>query len=769
MATTRFEERRRSLLSDAALRGPAFGRAYAALVDEWLAALLGAEPGVAVVAIGAYGRQALAPASDLDVALLHDGRHDVRALAERLWYPIWDARIHLDHSVRSGREAREVARQDLKSVLSLLDGRFIAGDPALAERVLTAVRDEWAASARRRLPGLDQVTQSRHRKEGDVAHLLEPDLKQAKGGLRDLRVLHALELAAPVLELPQDELEAAECTLFAVRVELHRASGRALDRLRLEEQDAVAARAGYPDAEELVRAVAGAGHTIARVADDAWRRTRSWLAGPRGRSAAGRDCPLGRGLVLRDGELDVTADADLEDPTLVVRAAAQAAGLGVPFRRGALERLASAPTPGDPWPDEARHALVSLLGTGEGLVPVFEALDAAGLLERMLPEWVTVRSKPQRNAFHRFTVDRHLLETVVQANRLTRRVSRPDLLLVGAWLHDIGKGSPGDHTDAGVELVARIAARLGFPPADRDVLIALVRHHLLLPSIATGRDLSDPATIEAVARAVERRDTLALLGALTEADSLATGDTAWSSWKAELLDVLVTRVDAYLATGGAATPASSDPSVEELRDLARRGRGQDLLVETDDRVVRVATRDAPGVLSRIVGVLALHGQSVLTAEAISEDGIAADRFRLEPRLPGTDLDRDRLTHDLRSALDGTLELDAQLAARESRYSHRPARAASPAAPVVIVHPGGSTWATVVEVRAPDAEGLLHRLTRSISALGLDIAQARAVTLGHEVVDTFYLRDAATGALVDGRAGEIERGLLDALGAPTAAR
>src|SRR5207248_7299467 len=241
--------------------------------------------------------------------------------------------------------------------------------------------------------------------------------------------------------------------LLAARVELHRRAGRASERLLLEEQDAVAATLGYSDADALMRAVSGAARTISFSGDDAWRRVRSWLAGPRGR-AAGRDRHVGPGLALREGEVVLTPEASpTRDRSLVLRAAAAASAAGAPLSRGVLDRLAAeAAPPGDPWPAEARHALVALLGSGQGLVPVVEALDQQGLLARVLPEWTAVRSRPQRNAYHRFTVDRHLCEAAVEASGLTRQVSRPDLLLVAAWLHDLGKGYPGDHTSAGVAL-----------------------------------------------------------------------------------------------------------------------------------------------------------------------------------------------------------------------------------------------------------------------------------------------------------------------------
>ncbi|OEV13560.1 protein-PII uridylyltransferase, partial [Streptomyces nanshensis] len=221
---------------------------------------------------------------------------------------------------------------------------------------------------------------------------------------------------------------------------------------------------------------------------------------------------------------------------------------GLPLALPAVRKLArTAPDLPVPWPAEAREEFVTLLGAGEATVPVWEAMDAAGLIARLLPDWERVRCRPQRNPVHRFTVDRHLVETAVRAAALTRRVHRPDLLLTGALLHDIGKGWPGDHSLTGETITRDLAARIGFDGADTRTLAALVRHHLLLVETATRRNLDDPATIRSVADAVGSLGTLELLHALTEADALATGPAAWSAWRAALVDDLVARVAAVLS------------------------------------------------------------------------------------------------------------------------------------------------------------------------------------------------------------------------------
>ena len=719
------------------------------------------------MAVGGYGRRELCPGSDLDLVLVHRGRKDVRQVAERLWYPIWDAGVRLDHSVRTLKEALRVADEDLKAALGLLDARPVAGSASLAAELAERTAAQWRKRSQRGLTLLGEAVRARHAEYGEVAFLLEPEVKEGRGGLRDFHALRAAALASPVVPAADEALTAAHETLLGVRTELHRATGKALDRLLLQEQDAVAAALGHPDADALMATVADAARTLAWRSDEGWRRIASALAGPRGRTS-GRDHPLGPGLVLREDEVVLAHDADPgADPSLVLRAAVAAAESGALLARPLLDRLtAEAPPLGDPWPVSARHALVSLLGTGPAAVAVLEALDQHGLLVRVLPEWAAVRSKPQRNAYHRFTVDRHLCEAAANAAALTRQVSRPDLLLVGAWLHDIGKGftdEPGgrgkrDHTDAGVEVVERIARRMGFDEADVAVLVGLVRHHLLLPDVATRRDLDDPATVAAVAAAVDDRDMLELLAALTEADSLATGPSAWGAWKAGLVGELVERVAAKLQ--GHHLDAGPSLPTPEHRQLMARGE-QAVLVEGDS--VTVVAPDRPGLFSRVAGTLALHGLDVRSAAASSDAGMAVEVFEVE-RAFDRPPDWDRVRSDLSRALTGRLSLEARLAQRVRAYAgRRRAAAARPAQARVLFDQDASDTATVVEVRAPDGIGVLYRITRALADCDLDVRTAKVSTLGHEVVDAFYVTDADGEKVVDPEhLREVELSVLDAL-------
>jgi [protein-PII] uridylyltransferase len=604
---------------------------------------------------------------------------------------------------------------------------------------------------------------------GDVAFLLEPDLKESHGGLRDVSVLRAISAYAPLLADYADlaSLEPATALLTLVRVELHRNAGREQDRLLLQDQDQIAAALDFEDADVLMAAVSAAGRQIAWVSDDVWRRRRLWDPTPPPKSHRRRlhrgdhpttpvgPVPVGPDMVDIGGEIALLPTAPVsEDPSLAFRLAATAAELDRPIAKGSLHRLADRmPPPGDPWPPAVREALLRLLAAGRPAVDKIESLDQHGLLVRLIPEWAAVRNKPQRNAYHTYTVDRHLLETAALAAGLTDRVERPDLLLIGALLHDIGKGYPGDHTKVGMELVRTMATRMGFGPDDVEILVDLVRHHLLLPDTATRRDLDDPTTVSNVARAAGNRVTLHLLGALTEADSRATGPSAWGSWKAGLVAELVTRADRALA--GEARPAGPAPLPPAYQVLIDEVHASGLpSVSLDPPRVVVAAPDRPGLLSAVAGTLALHGMDVRAANVSGEGGVAVEVFTVEVAR-GTWPDTARLREDLAAVLSDPTALAERLSARGRVYPAPRRSAAHLPGADVRVDNDASESATVLEVRAPDEVGLLHRITRVLFEASLDVVSARVSTLGELVVDAFYVREAAGAKVTDpDRLGQI---------------
>jgi [protein-PII] uridylyltransferase len=681
-------------------------------------------------------------------------------VADAIWYPVWDEGVHLDHSVRRPAEVLSAARGDLRVALGLLDARLVWGEPKVADPLLAKARAAWRdALGTQYLPALEAQMAERRKSAGDVAFLLEPDLKESHGGLRDVSVLRAISAYAPLLADYADleSLEPATTTLTEVRVELHRNAGREQDRLLLQDQDQIAVALDYADADALMAAVSTAGRQIAWVSNDVWRRRRLWDPTPpprrrrrSGKARAGRSVivDVAPDMVDIGGEVALAATAAVsEDTSLAFRLAATATTLDRPIAKGSLHRLADRmPPPATPWTHELRNALVRLLGLGRPAVDKLESLDQHGLLVRILPEWAAVRNKPQRNAYHTYTVDRHLLETAALAAELTDSVARPDLLLIGALLHDIGKGYAGDHTVIGMEIVRRVTTRMGFPPEDVEILVELVRHHLLLPEAATRRDLDDPATVANVARAVGNRLTLHLLGALTEADSRATGPSAWGTWKAGLVADLVERVDRELA--GEARPAGPAPMASSYRGLMDEVRTSGLpSVSLDPPQVVVAAPDRPGLLSAVAGALALHGMDVRAANVSGEGGIAVEVFTVEVAR-GTWPDTARLREDLAAVLSDPMAIGERLIERGRVYPVRRRSAANVPGADVRVDNEASESATVQEVRARDEVGLLHRITSALFDAHLDVVSARVSTLGEFVVDAFYVRDDGGAKVTD---------------------
>ena len=733
-------------IDDLLLEGSTTGSIFCAdltkRVDQFIEEIFesaGSPSEIAVCAIGGYGRKELCPGSDIDVLLIHDKSVDILPIAEKIWYPLWDAGLKLGHQVGTQEEILNLAESSLETATSLLSSRAIAGDNEIVDLLAEKAQEQWIERFRKYLKELGSTVEDRYAQYGEVAFLLEPELKQGRGGLRDAHILQWMEIAEPILITSESTvlLDAVE-TLLSVRVELHRVTGKRSDRLLLELQDEVAEQLKYKNADELMGAVANAARVITWTGDGAARRIERIRQSRPIRKSLNklRNTEIAPDLDLDTGRLGLTQKADTTDPFLPLRAAVTATKCGAYLERASLEKLAESKTEiPQIWPEEARDLFIELLMSGPDAVPIIEDLDQYGLFAQLIPEWESCRSKPQRNAYHMFTVDRHLLETVSIAAGLTATVARPDLLVLGALLHDIGKGYPGDHTEVGMELVENIAKRMGYENNDVELLVGMIEHHLLLPDVATRRDLDDDGTIKSVANVVKTLSLLSLLDALTEADSIATGSSAWSAWKADLVRELVARVQHVLSGGDIDDVVSAAfPSQKQL-DVMLSGEE---VFSGDQFELTVITEDRPGVFSKIAGVLALNGHDVIGADAFSEDGRALSVFSVAEKtyeFPKWE----EISQQVRLALDGRLALAARLGERSRIYTSV-STSAKPFEPKVEVDNLTSDFATVLEVSCPDGVGVLYRITRAFAELDLNIVKARVQTLGSDVVDAFYVLD-----------------------------
>jgi [protein-PII] uridylyltransferase len=741
-ATARLLEGRHGRLGAAALRA-----ALVDLYEFWLskgataAGVDTANPSVALVAVGGLGRRELVPFSDLDLVLVHNGNPDVGKVADALWYPLWDARVGLDHSVRTPGEAIKVASEDLRTAIGLLDARHIAGDMELTGRLAAAARDQWRRTARKLLPELTASVRERWQRSGEVAQSAEPDLKYGRGGLRDVGVLEALA-AAQMTDRPGEELLAAKELLLDVRTEMRRELRRDRDILGAVEADLVAAELGFGDRFTLARKLSSAGRTVAYAVDVALRAGTNASEAPKTRF--GRRpvrTPLDEGVVLHGNEVSLARDAvPAKDPALLLRVAAASAKTGKPIAHGTLRTLAdSAPELRTPWPPDAQNALTELLGAGEGLVDAVEALDRTGLWARLFPEWGSVRDLPPRSPVHSWTVDRHLVRACVEASKLTTTVSRPDLLLLGAVLHDIGKGREADHSVLGAAISAQVAARIGLPPADAALISEMVRHHLLLPHTATRRDISDPATIQRVAKTLDNDSVLLeLLHALTIADSLATGPGVWTDWKGTLLSELVSRCAEVMRGKGFSAPEALNEQQRELVATAVASGKGEALITAEGKVATVvlAVPARTELLAPAAGVLALNSLEVHAAMMRSYEGGRAGVFTASPKF-GSLPDATLLREQFARAVAGTLPLTQRLAAKERDYAATRAETAEPKVLWFDDETSGPDT-VVLELRANDKIGLLYRVAGALRRCDAEVRWAKVATLGSGVVDSFAI-------------------------------
>ena len=761
-----------------------------------------------VVALGGYGRRVLCPGSDVDLMVLHAERRDdkVRKAAEQVFYPFWDAGIPLGHAVRTVGESVAEASDRLDVVCSLLDARPVAGDPALHRDLDRRLR---AAIARQRDRWLERVAgdaAARHVAADACSTSLEPDLKQGSGGLRDIHAVGwtlaiAGEGADLVREEERDRLDAAEEFLIRLRSALHLITGKRSDRLFLEYQIDLAAALGFDATGGL-------------DAPDALMR---------GLFEHARHVEHARTLVLERARDPGSTPADLQAPTdpqgiletlaVLARSGASPSGSWL----DALESTDLGERPFD-WTDGMRRAFVEVLAAGGGGTAALEILDRAGLLASYLPEWEAVRCRPQRDPYHRYTVDVHLTATAaICAALLSGRpdddqtltaaaatVGDRDALLLGAFLHDIGKVGRGRHVEVGESIAATALERMGFPEFTRDAALFLVREHLLLPDTATRRDLTDPNLILDLAAKVHDPQRLAMLYLLTVADSEATGPHALTPWRMGLVRELVGRVEHVLERRDMDIERAGelDARMARIRDLlagereaeaylARIPRLYVLAVPPEEaaahfsliapalgsREVRTAASpgarsgtweltvvatDRPGLLARMAGSLALSGLSILSAQAFTtEDGVAIDLFVVEPAFHG-EIEEERwrtVRHTLRKALEGRLSLEYRV--REKRRHYPQPQVEVPTE--VRVLNDVSDVATVVEVEAPDRLGLLFDLARTFEELDLDVSLAKVATYGPRVIDAFYVRDLDGQKVEDAEhAEEIRRAILSRL-------
>jgi [protein-PII] uridylyltransferase len=792
--------------------GRSVARRRAELVDacvQELFARSGASSAVGVVAIGGYGRMRQLPASDVDLLVLHDDERSVRSTVDALLYPLWDAGFAVGHAVRTPTECVAAADEHFDAWTAMLDGRPVAGDRTISERALEPVR----AAARADPPAFarrarDSATARRER-FGSCAHLLEPQLKEGSGGLRDVASLGWLAAAvgdgldaAGIVRVRERELvDEAEDFLIRVRSAVQLLTGRRDVRLVAELQPDVAREVGFvdepdlPAPDALMRAIFEHARNVEHV---------SWLAVER---IVGDATALG---------------ALPTDASSVLRALADAAERGEVPSPALLDAIEDVDVPDQvSWDPPMRSAFLRLLRAGDSGAAMLDTLDRMGLLGRYVPAWTAVRCRPQRDPYHRSTVDAHLVATAGRMAAMldgggdaddpieraaVSHTEHADALLLGALLHDVGKVGAGGHVEIGTTVARETLGAMGVEGTDADLALFMVSEHLLLPDTATRRDLSDEELLVGVAARIGAPERLEALYLLAKADAISTGPAAWTPWRETLVRELTAKIRRIFERGQMGEELAAmlaertewvrdrlrgEPEGEVDRFILRMPRGYFLTVDPTRAAaharliaahvgahevrtaategsrpgtyeVVVVAGDRPGLLSWIAGALAVEGVSILSAQAFTtDDGVALDLFEVqgafEPEITERRWRAFRTT--LRRTLEGSISLEHRV---DEKRRHYPGPRLS--TPVTVREDNdASEYSTVIEVGAPDRIGLLFDITRTFAELHLDVHLAKVATFDGRVVDAFYLRDALGRKVVDPvRLAEIEGSLRDRL-------
>lgn len=537
--------------------------------------------GVGLGAVGSLARGQVGPCSDLDLVLIYDAKalndQQLNALANKLWYPLWDSGLDLDQSVRTRAQCEAVTDHDLPAAMGWLDVVPVAGDTELICSTALSILERWRKAARKRLPELLGSAKSRLDEFGRMEYLNQPDIKEARGGLRDSVLVSALA-ASWLADRPHGRYDDAVERLLDVRDCIHLVAGKDANRLLAPYQAEVAAMLGLadptlPDGEREAKSIddlqtllARLGRTIAFSLDATASRADHSLTHEKPRFAffqlakprahGKREAPkfelLAPGIAKHEGEVVLAPGVDPTlDANLALRVAVAAAESGLPIAPGTLNNLRRCPIRDSVWDCESRDLFVRLLACSDSLLSVWEELDFVDIPGRWIPEWLGVRNRPSVSAAHRYTIDRHMVEVVSRLGRMSPSGvpysdERYHALLLAGILHDIGK-RPGvcDHAAEGARHANAILKRMGYDGDTVWWVTLLVREHLTLSDFATGKNPNDPTVGDDLAACVDHDPILLdMLFDLTRADGSSLGATAgetiskqygWSKWRESLV------------------------------------------------------------------------------------------------------------------------------------------------------------------------------------------------------------------------------------------
>ncbi|GAB2512490.1 Bifunctional uridylyltransferase/uridylyl-removing enzyme [Corynebacterium atrinae] len=598
--------------------------------------------GCALVATGSLARREMTEHSDLDLIFLHPAEQPpTQEQVEQVWTPIWDAKFRLDYSVRTPEECAAMIAADSTAALALLEMRHLRGDAGLTERAHALVRSRWRTEISRNFDALVSTAAARWRRAGSVVAMTHPDLKHGRGGLRDIDLLNALATANLCDAAP---LSRERTLLLDVRTLLHRATRRLRDVLDPEFAEDISAQLGMADRYELSTTLAEAARRVDDALNAGLATARGVLAG---RSRAVSRRPLDLDVVDAGGQITLSRNPDYSDPALILRVAAAAARTGLPIAEHTWLQLDKVPALPPRWTAAAADDFFALLASPEHSARVIENLDRHGRWEPMVPEWSHVRGRMPRERTHIHTIDAHSLVTVALCAAVTVQVARPDLLLLAALFHDIGKGYGRPHAQVGAEFVARMAVRLGLNLPDRSRVQTLVAEHTTMARLVATTDPTSDASRDLLLDALHY-DLISvnLLEVLTEADARATGPGVWNRRLESGVRVLARRARQALTE---LTPAR--PHLHAPTDLGLR-------VNDEAETLTVWWRGSEQrVFERVLAVAAAKAWTIIGARlATDSEGLVHVELDVRPAVAtlAEAADADGLVQAYKSGVYSTL-------------------------------------------------------------------------------------------------------------------
>ena len=788
---------------------------------------------ICIAAVGGYGRGSLAPESDIDLLFLLPYKQTPwgESVVEFMLYILWDTGLKVGNSTRSVDECVRLSHGDMTIRTALLESRFICGDAELFADLQTRYSADVAADRGMTFVNAKLAERTdRHRRQGETRYLVEPNIKEGKGGLRDLHTLYWIAkyiygiddvaelVARDVLTKSEfDTFCKAEAFLWLVRCHLHYYTGRPIERLSFDIQPAIAKRLNYADHDGL-SAVEWFMKDYFRVAKEVGDLTRIFCAvleeqhrKPKG---IGRFLPrFGRraieleAFVAEGGRLNITHESVFtDDPANLLRLFHMAQHNDIDIHPDALRlvtrslHLIDDDLRANP---EANRLFLEMLCSRQDPETTLRRLNEAGVFGAFVPDFGRIVAMMQFNMYHHYTVDEHLIRAIgilseiengqlqedhPVASEIMPRVKNREVIYLAVLLHDIAKGRPEDHSDAGAAIARELCPRLGLSEAETELTAWLVENHLLMSDVAQKRDIADPKTVSDFAQQMKSMERLRLMLVLTVVDIRAVGPGVWNSWKGQLIRQLYYETESILSGGHATagreqrieaakaalkdrlqdiTPAlcerilamhyppywlTGDTDIHEKHArLMADCWVQDLPIMLDSEVhpeqgvteITLFAPDHPGLFSRVAGAFASAGAVIVDAKIFTTaEGMALDIFWVQDREDNAITEKSklrRLSKILNETLSGKHRPHEVLKDKRKKAPKREAAFKVPS--VILFDNDASSNSTLIEVTTRDRPGLLHELTWALFGCGLSITSAHVTTYGEEAVDTFYVRDA----------------------------